>query len=157
MWCAHFADVCEKCGNKRNMRQSHIRIKLTCPDSSLDSLLIELILWTPCQLHDSMIHRLLYSTEPPEPRPNSPVSLQRPTGHHVRAPRLFHGTRPVSASDQVIFRTSKTTEWLRDSEQRDKLHTRPAVHTERSERVTIAEAFFQRHRHRRHIYSPFSR
>jgi len=27
---AHFAEMCEKCGNKRNMRQSHIRIKLAC-------------------------------------------------------------------------------------------------------------------------------
>ena len=27
---AHFAEICEKCGNKRNMRQSHICIKLTC-------------------------------------------------------------------------------------------------------------------------------
>jgi len=27
---AHFAEICEKCGNMRNMRQSHIRIKLTC-------------------------------------------------------------------------------------------------------------------------------
>jgi len=26
---AHFAEICEKCGNKRNMRQSHIHIKLT--------------------------------------------------------------------------------------------------------------------------------
>ena len=27
---AHFAETCEKCGNKRNMQQSHIRTKLTC-------------------------------------------------------------------------------------------------------------------------------
>jgi len=27
---AHFAEVCEKCGTKRNMWQSHILIKLTC-------------------------------------------------------------------------------------------------------------------------------
>jgi len=27
----HFAGTCEKCGNKRNMWQSHVRIKLTCP------------------------------------------------------------------------------------------------------------------------------
>ena len=26
---AHFAEICEKCGNKRNMQQSHIHIKLT--------------------------------------------------------------------------------------------------------------------------------
>ena len=29
---AHFAEIYEKCGNVRNMRQSHIRIKLTCLD-----------------------------------------------------------------------------------------------------------------------------
>ena len=27
---AHFAEICEKCGNTRNVRQSHIRIKQTC-------------------------------------------------------------------------------------------------------------------------------
>ena len=27
---AHFSEMCEKCGSKRNMRQSDIRIKLTC-------------------------------------------------------------------------------------------------------------------------------
>ena len=27
---AHFAEICEKCGNMQNMWQSHIRIKLTC-------------------------------------------------------------------------------------------------------------------------------
>ena len=27
---AHFAEICEKCGNMQNMQQSHIRIKLTC-------------------------------------------------------------------------------------------------------------------------------
>jgi len=27
---AHFTETCEKCGNKRNMQQSHIRTKLTC-------------------------------------------------------------------------------------------------------------------------------
>ena len=27
---AHFAEICENCGNTRNVRQSHIRIKLTC-------------------------------------------------------------------------------------------------------------------------------
>jgi len=27
---AHFDEICEKFGNKRNMRQSHICIKLTC-------------------------------------------------------------------------------------------------------------------------------
>jgi len=26
---AHFAEICEKCGNKRNVRQSYVRIKLT--------------------------------------------------------------------------------------------------------------------------------
>ena len=26
----HFAEICEKCGNMRNMRQSHIRVKMTC-------------------------------------------------------------------------------------------------------------------------------
>ena len=26
---AHFAEMCKKCGNKRNMRQSHIHIELT--------------------------------------------------------------------------------------------------------------------------------
>jgi len=30
MWYAHFAEICEKCGNMRNMRQLHIRIKPTC-------------------------------------------------------------------------------------------------------------------------------
>jgi len=29
MQYAHFADICEKCGNKQNMWQLHIRIKLT--------------------------------------------------------------------------------------------------------------------------------
>jgi len=28
MRCAHFAEICEKCGNMRNMRESHICIKL---------------------------------------------------------------------------------------------------------------------------------
>jgi len=27
---AHFAEICRKCNNMRNMRQSHIRIKLAC-------------------------------------------------------------------------------------------------------------------------------
>jgi len=27
---AHFGEICEKCGNKRNMQQSHISIKLAC-------------------------------------------------------------------------------------------------------------------------------
>jgi len=27
---AHFAEIRENCGNTRNVRQSHIRIKLTC-------------------------------------------------------------------------------------------------------------------------------
>ena len=27
---AHFAEICEICGNMRNMWQSHIRVKLTC-------------------------------------------------------------------------------------------------------------------------------
>ena len=30
MRCVHFAEICEKCGNMRNMRQSHIRVKVTC-------------------------------------------------------------------------------------------------------------------------------
>ena len=30
MLYAHFAEICEKCGNMRNMRQLHIRIKPTC-------------------------------------------------------------------------------------------------------------------------------
>jgi len=28
---AHFAEICEKRGNKRNTRQSHIRVKPTVP------------------------------------------------------------------------------------------------------------------------------
>ena len=40
---AQFAETCEKCGNKRNMRQSHIRIKLAClpgtPTAASPSLL----------------------------------------------------------------------------------------------------------------------
>ena len=27
---AHFAEICERCSNKSNIRQSHVRIKLTC-------------------------------------------------------------------------------------------------------------------------------
>jgi len=27
---AHFAEICEKCGNVRNMQQSHIGVKLRC-------------------------------------------------------------------------------------------------------------------------------
>jgi len=30
MQYVHLAEVCEKCGNKRIMRQSHIHIQLTC-------------------------------------------------------------------------------------------------------------------------------
>jgi len=30
MQYTHFAETGEKCGNMRNMQQSHIRIKLTC-------------------------------------------------------------------------------------------------------------------------------
>jgi len=30
MWYAHFAKICEKCGKVPNMRQSHIRVFLTC-------------------------------------------------------------------------------------------------------------------------------
>jgi len=31
---AHFSQICEKCGNMRNMRQSHIHVKLTCLTTS---------------------------------------------------------------------------------------------------------------------------
>jgi len=31
---AHSVEICEKCGSKRNMRQSHIRIKLTCVENA---------------------------------------------------------------------------------------------------------------------------
>jgi len=30
MRCVHLTEIFKKCGNKRNMRQSHIHIKLTC-------------------------------------------------------------------------------------------------------------------------------
>jgi len=30
MWHADFAEICEKCGNMRNTRQSYFRIKRTC-------------------------------------------------------------------------------------------------------------------------------
>jgi len=36
MQYAHFAEICEKCGN---MQQSHIRIKLTCVTGFLKALL----------------------------------------------------------------------------------------------------------------------
>jgi len=32
MQYAHFAEICDKCGNLWNMRELHICIKLTCPD-----------------------------------------------------------------------------------------------------------------------------
>ena len=41
MQYAHFAEIWKKCGNMRNMRQSHIRVKLTClgdKDLSSESL-----------------------------------------------------------------------------------------------------------------------
>ena len=30
MQYSHFAEICEKCGNMRNMRQSRIRVELAC-------------------------------------------------------------------------------------------------------------------------------
>ena len=34
---ACFVEMCEKCGSMRNMRQSHIRIKLTCLRIAVDA------------------------------------------------------------------------------------------------------------------------
>ena len=37
---AHFSEMCEKCGNKQNMRQSHTRIKLTCLACQVDLICV---------------------------------------------------------------------------------------------------------------------
>jgi len=49
---AHFSEMCEKCGNKQNMRQSHTRIKLTCLACQVDLICVRVdktkFIWVFC-------------------------------------------------------------------------------------------------------------
>ena len=76
---AHFAEMCERCGTKRNMRQSHIPIKLAC-------LIIRAVLFLVLRLYPS---RSLSDRQNSSVFATKAVFLQplRPNIHH-EAPSL---------------------------------------------------------------------